>query len=143
VPEAYLSAAASLAQRSDHPVSQAIARAAAEQSVALWDVENFEALPGRGVRGNIGGHDYQLGNQRLLEERGFSTPALDATLDRLERQGKTVVVLSDESQVLALFAVADTVRASSQAAIDELHALGVKTLMLTGDNPHTAQAIAS
>ena len=143
VPEAYRSAAASLAQRSDHPVSQAIARAAAEQSVALWDVENFEALAGRGVRGNIGGHGYQLGNQRLLEERGFSTPALDATLDRLERQGKTVVVLSDESQVLALFAVADTVRASSQAAIDELHALGVKTLMLTGDNPHTAQAIAS
>nr|WP_312243828.1 heavy metal translocating P-type ATPase [Stutzerimonas nitrititolerans] len=136
------SAAASLAHRSDHPVSQAIAQAAAEQSVALYEVENFEALPGRGVRGSIDGRRYQLGNQRLLAELGFGSPALEGTLDQLERQGKTAVILSDEHRVLALFGVADTLRESSKTAIDELHALGVKTLMLTGDNPHTAQAIA-
>nr|WP_313322827.1 heavy metal translocating P-type ATPase [Stutzerimonas nitrititolerans] len=136
------SAAASLAHRSDHPVSQAIARTAAEQSVALYEVENFEALPGRGVRGSIDGRRYQLGNQRLLAELGFGSPALEGTLDQLERQGKTAVILSDEHRVLALFGVADTLRESSKTAIDELHALGVKTLMLTGDNPHTAQAIA-
>ena len=136
------SAAASLAHRSDHPVSQAIARTAAEQSVALYEVENFEALPGRGVRGNIDGRRYQLGNQRLLAELGFGSPALEGALDQLERQGKTAVILSDEHRVLALFGVADTLRETSKTAIDELHALGVKTLMLTGDNPHTAQAIA-
>lgn len=136
------SAAASLAHRSDHPVSQAIARTAAEQSVALYEVENFEALPGRGVRGSIDGRRYQLGNQRLLAELGFGSPALEGTLDQLERQGKTAVILSYEHRVLALFGVADTLRETSKTAIDELHALGVKTLMLTGDNPHTAQAIA-
>nr|WP_313106253.1 heavy metal translocating P-type ATPase [Stutzerimonas nitrititolerans] len=136
------SAAASLAHRSDHPVSQAIARTAAEQSVALYEVENFEALPGRGVRGSIDGRRYQLGNQRLLAELGFGSPALEGTLDQLERQGKTAAILSDEHRVLALFGVADTLRETSKTAIDELHALGVKTLMLTGDNPHTAQAIA-
>nr|WP_244963874.1 heavy metal translocating P-type ATPase [Stutzerimonas nitrititolerans] len=136
------SAAASLAHRSDHPVSQAIARTAAEQSIALYEVENFEALPGRGVRGSIDGRRYQLGNQRLLAELGFGSPALEGTLDQLERQGKTAVILSDEHRVLALFGVADTLRETSKTAIDELHALGVKTLMLTGDNPHTAQAIA-
>jgi len=136
------SAAASLAHRSDHPVSQAIARTAAEQSVALYEVENFEALPGRGVRGSIDGRRYQLGNQRLLAELGFGSPALEGTLDQLERQGKTAVILSDEHRVLALFGVADTLRETSKTAIDELHALGVKTLMLTGDNPHTAQVIA-
>nr|WP_312956947.1 heavy metal translocating P-type ATPase [Stutzerimonas nitrititolerans] len=140
--EASRSAAASLAHRSDHPVSQAIARTAAEQSVALYEVENFEALPGRGVRGSIDGRRYQLGNQRLLAELGFGSPALEGALDQLERQGKTAVILSDEHRVLALFGVADTLRETSKTAIDELHALGVKTLMLTGDNPHTAQAIA-
>nr|WP_312911899.1 heavy metal translocating P-type ATPase [Stutzerimonas nitrititolerans] len=140
--EASRSAAASLAHRSDHPVSQAIARTAAEQSVALYEVENFEALPGRGVRGSIDGRRYQLGNQRLLAELGFGSPALEGTLDQLERQGKTAVILSDKHRVLALFGVADTLRETSKTAIDELHALGVKTLMLTGDNPHTAQAIA-
>src|SRR5690606_8288423 len=83
-----------------------------------------------------------LGNHHLLEDLGLCSSSLEVTLGQLERQGKTVVVLSDETQALALFAVADTVKDSSQAAIGELHALGLKTLMLTGDNMHTAQAIA-
>ncbi len=70
------------------------------------------------------------------------TPDLETRLDALERQGKTVVMLVDERQVLALFAVADTVKDSSRGAITELHRLGVRTMMLTGDNPHTAEAIA-
>jgi len=139
----YRSAAASLAHRSDHPVSQAIAIQAAEQSMPLLDVADFEALLGRGVRGTIEGHRYHLGNHRLLEELGFCSPTIETALDHLERQGKTVVILSDETQALALFAVADTVKDTSQAAIGELHELGVKTLMLTGDNPHTAEAIAA
>ncbi len=135
--------AASLAGRSDHPVSQAVAQAADRDGVGREAVEAFEALPGRGVRGVIGGKAYSLGNHRLAHELGLCSSALEARLDGLERQGKTVVVLVDDRQVLALFAVADTVKESSRAAIAELHQLGVRTVMLTGDNTHTAEAIAS
>ncbi|WP_095092588.1 heavy metal translocating P-type ATPase [Pseudomonas sp. Irchel 3A5] len=134
--------AASLARRSDHPVSQAIAKAA-EQDVNAHEVSAFEALAGRGVRGEINGELYHLGNHRLVEELGLCSPQLEAQLDALEQQGKSVVLLLDKSGPLALFAVADTVKESSREAIQQLHELGVKTLMLTGDNPHTAKAIAA
>jgi len=106
-------------------------------------VQGFEALAGRGVRGAIAGQGYQLGNHRLLEELGLCTAEIENRLDELERQGKTVIVLSDEARALALFAVADTLKDSSREAIASLHAMGVKTVMLTGDNQHTAQAIAT
>ncbi|MFN3580413.1 MAG: heavy metal translocating P-type ATPase [Pseudomonas sp.] len=141
--EDYQAIAASLARRSDHPVSQSIAIHAAEQARGMLEVEDFAALAGRGVRGTIEGRPYQLGNHRLVEELGLCSAAVEAKLDQLERQGKTVVILTNATQALALFAVADTVKPSSQAAIAELHLLGVKTLMLTGDNAHTAQAIAA
>ena len=135
--------AASLAGRSDHPVSLAVANAAVDKQMALRTVDNFAALTGRGVRGEIDGQVYHLGNHRLVEELGLCSPALEEKLFALEQQGKTVVLLLDNSGPLALFAVADTVKESSREAIQQLHALGVKTLMLTGDNPHTAQAIAA
>ncbi|WDY58285.1 heavy metal translocating P-type ATPase [Pseudomonas sp. PSKL.D1] len=135
--------AASLASRSDHPVSGAIAQFAKAQSLGVYDVTEFAALAGRGVRGVIEGETYHLGNHRLVEELGLCSPLLEAQLDALERQGKSVVLLLDRSGPLALFAVADTVKDSSLQAIAELHELGIKTVMLTGDNPHTAQAIAA
>ncbi|UDU81094.1 heavy metal translocating P-type ATPase [Pseudomonas sp. HN2-3] len=135
--------AASLGERSDHPVSRAIAQFGKAQGLALSEVGDFAALAGRGVRGVIEGEVYHLGNHRLVEELGLCSPALEAQLDALERQGKTVVLLLDRSGPLALFAVADTVKQSSRQAIAELHELGIKTVMLTGDNPHTAEAIAA
>lgn len=135
--------AASLAARSDHPVSLAVARAAEADGIALFAVDGLAALPGRGVSGQIEGRTYHLGNHRLVEELGLCSAQLEARLDALEAQGKTVVALCGETAVLALFAVADTVRDSSREAILQLHELGVKTLMLSGDNPHTVQAIAS
>jgi len=135
--------AASLAGRSDHPVSLAIANAAVDKKLALHAVDNFQALAGRGVSGEINGDLYHLGNHRLVEELGLCSPALEEKLFALEKQGKTVVLLLDRSGPLALFAVADTVKDTSREAIAQLHELGVKTLMLTGDNPHTAQAIAA
>nr|NOY03516.1 heavy metal translocating P-type ATPase [Gammaproteobacteria bacterium] len=135
--------AASLGERSDHPVSRAIAQFGRQQGLALSEVDDFAALAGRGVRGTIDGQVYHLGNHRLVEELGLCSPELEARLDGLERQGKTVVLLLDPSGPLALFAVADTVKESSRQAIAELHELGIKTVMLTGDNPHTAQAIAA
>ncbi|MGE8160638.1 heavy metal translocating P-type ATPase [Paraburkholderia sp. NPDC080076] len=133
---------ASLAGRSDHPVSMALAAAAKADGLANVTVDAFEALTGRGVRGEIDGAPYWLGNHRLVEELGRCSASLEVRLDALESQGKTVVMLVDAERVLALFAVADTVKETSRAAIAELQRLGVSTAMLTGDNPHTAAAIA-
>ena len=135
--------AAALAGRSDHPVSLAIAKTAVDNQSTTLIVDNFEALGGRGVRGEINGQLYHLGNHRLVEDLGLCSPALEEKLFALEKQGKSVVLLLDSSGPLALYAVADTVKASSREAIEQLHDLGIKTLMLTGDNVHTAQAIAS
>ncbi|MFL1515770.1 heavy metal translocating P-type ATPase [Pseudomonas prosekii] len=135
--------AAALAGRSDHPVSLAIANAAVDKQFAPRVVDNFEALAGRGVRGEIDGQVYHLGNHRLVEELNLCSPELEEKLFALEKQGKSVVLLLDKSGPLALFAVADTVKESSREAIQQLHDLGIKTLMLTGDNAHTAQAIAA
>ncbi|WP_348652499.1 heavy metal translocating P-type ATPase [Iodidimonas sp. MBR-14] len=135
--------AASLATRSDHPVSKAVALAADSDGVATREVFEFNALPGRGTSGRIGGSTYYLGNHRMVEELGKCSSDLEERLSALETEGKTVVMLVGDDGVQALFAVADTIRSSSRDAIADLHALGVKTLMLTGDNPHTAQAIAT
>lgn len=140
--------AASLAARSDHPVSKAVAAAAQADGIALLDATEFEAMAGRGTRGRIDGDDYCLGNHRLIHDMGACSPELEDRLEVLERQGKTVVLLArlgkDGAAVAqAMFAAADTVRDTSRQAIAELHALGVKTIMLSGDNPHTAQAIGA
>ncbi|TRX73275.1 heavy metal translocating P-type ATPase [Pseudomonas mangiferae] len=132
--------AASLARRSDHPVSRAVAKA---DDGEARPVEDFAALPGQGVRGRMEGKRYHLGNHRLVEALGFCSPRIEADLERLERQGRTVVVLCDEEAALALFAVADTLKESSRQAIVALHELGIETVMLTGDNAHTAAAIAA
>ncbi len=135
--------AASLAARSDHPVSQAVAQAAKAANIVLYNVGELTALPGRGVKGEINGRAYHLGNHRLVEELGLCSTELEARLDALEQQGKTVIVLLDADGPLALFAVADAVKETSREAVAQLHKLGVKTLMLTGDNPHTAAAIGA
>ena len=137
------SLAASLASRSDHPVSMALSKAAQQDGIALRLVDGFEALPGRGTKGLIDGMQYHLGNHRLIHEQGRCSNELEARMSALEEQGKTVILLADEQGVLGLFAVADTVKESSRQAIAELHALGIKTVMLTGDNAHTARAIAA
>ncbi len=136
------SLAASLAARSDHPVSSALTEAAQRDGIELRNVENFEALPGRGCQGMTDGKVYHLGNHRLIHEQGRCSDDLEARISILEEQGKTVIVLTDEQSVHGVFAVADTVKESSQQAIVELHVLGIKTIMLTGDNVHTARAIA-
>lgn len=137
-----LSLAASLGQRSDHPVSRAITSAAQADEVPLREVSGFEVLAGMGVRGKIDGLLCHLGNRRLLDELGENSGELNQRIDALEAQGKSVVVLLAGSRVQGLFAVADTIRESSRQALAELHGLGIRTLMLSGDNPHVARIIA-
>lgn len=134
-----LSIATSLAGRSDHPVSKAIAAGLEAQALTVGD---FGAELGRGVHGLVDGREYVLGNHRWIHERGQCSAELEALMQAQEAQGRTLSVLADGDGALAFFAVADTTRETSRQAIAELHALGVRSLMLTGDNPSTAQAIA-
>jgi Cd2+/Zn2+-exporting ATPase len=137
--------AASLASRSDHPVSGAVA--AHWQGLGhagnLFEVSAFEALTGRGVQGSIDGRQFYLGNHRLVHEMDICSPALEARLSALESEGKTTVVLCSATEPLLILAVADTVRGIAAEAVARLHAVGVEAVMLTGDNAHTAQAIAA
>jgi Cd2+/Zn2+-exporting ATPase len=138
--DAVFAVAASIASRSDHPVSKAIAEGLKLEALEVGD---FTALPGRGVQATHEGRAYVLGNHRLIEERELCTPALEAELKRHEEAGRTVTLLASGREVLALFAVADTIKPSSQAAMAELRALGVTPVMLTGDNAATARAIGA
>jgi Zn2+/Cd2+-exporting ATPase len=130
--------AAALAAHSDHPVSRAIAAGLTPNSV---EARNFSALSGRGIEADIGGQRYVLGNHRLIEERGQCSAEIEAVLHRHEEAGRTVSLLATASGVLALFAVADTIKPSSAAAIGALLAMGITPVMLTGDNQATAEAI--
>jgi Cd2+/Zn2+-exporting ATPase len=135
-----LRVARSLASRSDHPVSKAVASGLQEQAV---DVQEFGAELGKGVHGLVDGKAYILGNHRWVHERGLCSPELERLMQEHEAQGRTLSVLANEREALALFAVADTTKESSKQAVAALKALGVRSVMLTGDNPATAQAIAN
>lgn len=132
--------AASLDAPSEHPVASAIVAAyESERS----PVQGFESITGRGVKGIIGGQLYFLGNHRLAHEENYCRPEVETVLERLEAEGKTVVILGNQDRALGVIAVADTIRETSIQAIEDLHKLGVRTLMLTGDNVRTATAIAA
>ena len=140
LPEAeVLRIAKSLASRSDHPVSKAVSNGLDGEELA---VEDFGADMGRGVHGTIHGRQYILGNHRWVHERGLCSPELEARLEEHEAQGRTLSLLADDERVLGLFAVADTVKETSKQAVANLKALGIRSIMLTGDNPSTAKAIA-
>jgi Cd2+/Zn2+-exporting ATPase len=128
-----------LASHSDHPVSKAIAAGLRPNSV---EARNFTALTGRGVQAEVDGVTYVLGNHRLIEERRQCSPALEAQLKRHEEAGRTVTLLATPERVIALFAVADTIKPSSREAVASLRALGITPVMLTGDNQATASAVA-
>ncbi|MGJ7495929.1 heavy metal translocating P-type ATPase [Variovorax sp. RT4R15] len=130
--------AKSLAARSDHPVSKSIAEGI---EGTVLEVDRFKALVGRGVEGVVDGKAMVLGNHRLIGERNQTDPELEAELAAHEAQGRTVTLLADDTGVLALFAVADTIKPGSVAAVAQLRQMGVTPVMLTGDNMATAQAV--
>ena len=133
--------AASLAARSDHPVSRAIAQGLHDAGTLA--VDDFGAAAGRGTNGRIHDQALVLGNHRWIEERQQCSPALEARMQAHEALGRSVSLLADDHGVLALFAVADAIKPGTPAAVAQLRALGVQPIMLTGDNPATAQAIAA
>lgn len=135
---------ASLDSHSEHPVAHALVEYWRQElpESNLLEVEKFEAIPGRGVIGVIKKEVYYVGNHQLAEVNQVCNMEIERVLNRLETEGKTTVILSNSTTALAIFAVADTLRATSQLAIQALHNRGIKTCMLTGDNQITAAAIA-
>lgn len=132
--------AAALEQGSSHPLARAILDKA--ESVALPDVSQFRTLRGLGVSGEAEGRALLLGNQALLHENGVDTSALESELNAQASQGATPVLLAVDGKAAALFAVRDPLRPDSVEALQRLHRAGYRLVMLTGDNPATANAIA-
>ncbi|HSC76149.1 MAG TPA: heavy metal translocating P-type ATPase [Pseudomonadales bacterium] len=132
--------AKSLASRSDHPVSKAIAAGLPPQTV---EVNNFQAMSGRGVQGVINGQEYILANHRWIEERSQCSSELEAQLKTHEEAGRTVTLLANTTRVLAVCAVADTIKPSSVQAVAALKSMNIAVVMLTGDNIATAHTVAA
>ena len=135
------SLALSIEQRSEHPLAQAVAAWAEAAGAQVQPVEAFEQVAGGGVRANVGGACALAGNARLMQQAGVDISALESRAQELADQGKTPLYFACSGKVCGLVAVADTVKPSSAAAIEELRAMGLRTVMLTGDNERTAQAI--
>ncbi|HSW35246.1 MAG TPA: heavy metal translocating P-type ATPase [Candidatus Limnocylindrales bacterium] len=127
---------------SEHPLGQALVKAAAAQGLALLKVEDFMAIPGKGIRTRIDGQQHLLGNRKLMAEHGIDTSNAEDTLSSLENDGKTAMLVSVNGKLAGIIAVADTVKADSAQAIAALNNIGLATVMLTGDNERTARFIA-
>ena len=132
--------AAALEQGSSHPLARAIIEKAADSQLPV--VNNFRTLRGLGVSGEAEGHTLLLGNQALLNEQKIATAAVENEIAAQASQGTTPVLLAIDGQVAALFAIRDPLRSDSVAALARLHRQGYRLVMLTGDNPTTANAIA-
>lgn len=134
---------ASLEALSEHPLAEAICAYAKEENIPFEKVEKFSAIPGHGVQGNIGGITYYFGNRKLMDRLSLNREKVERKMSRLEEQGKTVMLLATSDAIIGAIAVADTVKETSRAAIEELQKMGIEVYMITGDNKRTANAIAS
>jgi P-type Cu+ transporter len=138
-----LAAAASLEKGSEHPLAEAIIQGAQDRKINTAKVSNFEAITGKGVRGNFGGIAVALGNQAMMIELGIDTAVIDAQCNTLQRDGKTVMFVAMGNRLAGILAVADPIKETTVEAIQALHGLGIKVIMATGDNERTALAVAA
>jgi len=140
--EEVLRLAASAEHNSEHPLGQAVVKAALEKKLELSPPSNFNAIPGHGVEALVEGKKLLLGNLRLMKERGLSLNEMEEEASKLFEAGKTVMFLGLDSQVVGIIAVADTLKPNTREALEILRKMGIETVMLTGDNRRTAEAIA-
>lgn len=132
--------------KSEHHLAEALLRKAASESIEIDSIlaEDFSSITGKGIKTKLDGKAYVVGNHQLVEEMGLCSPAIEKVLNRLESQGKTVVILADTTQVLGAIAIADSVRDESRSVVSSLHRLGVRHVaLLTGDNYGTASTVAA
>ncbi len=137
-----LAAVAALENHSEHPIAQAIVTAAREKGLTLPQAEQFESLTGLGVAARIGEQQWHVGADRLMTQLGADLSAFTQQAEALAQEGKTPMYAERDGRVLALLAVADPIKETTPQAIEALHARGIKVVMITGDNRHTAHAIA-
>ena len=134
--------AASAEKGSEHPLGEAIVRAAIDRGYQLCELESFNAIPGHGIEVSIQGKQMLLGNKKLMIEKTIDVSSLSETSDQLAYDGKTPMYMAIDGQLAGIIAVADTVKESSKKAMETLHQMGIKVAMITGDNQKTADAIA-
>ncbi len=135
--------AASIERASEHPLAEAIVRAAATQTLELQRVENFSAVVGKGVRATVAGRSILLGNAKLMQDNGIDTDASQAEVEEHQRGGETVMYVVADGRLAGLLGVSDPIKASTPDAIKALHGEGIEVMMLTGDNHNTAAAVAA
>lgn len=131
-----------LERGSEHPLAAAIVAGAAERGIELGDSSSFESLTGKGVKGEVDGHEVLLGNARLLEEAGVDAPELRSKAEVLRSDGQTVMFVAIDGQPAGLLGVADPIKQTTPEAVRQLHDEGMKIVMVTGDNSTTANAVA-
>ena len=137
-----LSLAAALERGSEHPLAEAIVEGADAQGAARRDATDFEAITGKGVRGNVGGRAVALGNTAMMQDMGLNAAKAEEKADTLRAEGKTAMFIAVDGALAGIVAVADPIKATTAQAIRELHAQGLRVIMATGDNERTAQAVA-
>lgn len=138
-----LAIAGSLEKQSEHPLAEAIYKAAEAKQLKLAEVSKFAAIPGHGVQGTINKTTYFLGNRKLITNQlGLPIDTINLPMSRLEEQGKTAMILASKKEIIGIVAVADTVKETSQQAVEKLRKKGIEVYMITGDNQRTAEAIA-
>lgn len=133
---------ASLEASSEHPLGQAVVNMAKEQKLALSQVDGFENVAGKGIQGNIDGTSILVGSARMMREKGIALEKLEQKISELEGQAKTVILVVSGKEAIGMLAIADTLKGDAREAIMELKSRGIRTVMLTGDNKKTAEAIA-
>jgi len=134
--------AASAEHGSEHPLGEAIVKAALEKNLEISLASDFNAIPGHGVEASVEGKKLLLGNLRLMSEKSLSLNGLGEEAEQLRAKGKTVMFLGIDNHIAGIIALADTLKLDAKAAVADLHNLGIEVMMLTGDNRRTAEAIA-
>ena len=137
-----LQLAASAENNSEHPLAEAIVNGAKEKNVEFKQYDKFRAMPGYGIRAVINEKEIQIGNRKLMASRKISTEAAEKDYEILSNEGKTPMFISVNNELAGLIAVADVVKETSKEAVEKMHKLGLKVIMLTGDNEKTAKYIA-
>lgn len=140
--EKILQIAASIEKHSEHPLAEAIVKKAEKEKIELLPMENFLAVPGKGVQATLSGEKILFGTRILMAENQIDAIPLEARLKELEHQGKTAMILALGKTIIGAVAVADTIKDTSREAVAKLKNMGVAVWMITGDNERTAQAIA-
>ncbi|MDM5224596.1 heavy metal translocating P-type ATPase [Cytobacillus sp. NJ13] len=138
----FLQLVGSAEKQSEHPLAEAIVKGIKDKGITLSNPEEFEAIPGYGIKAKVEGKDLLIGTRRLMDKYGVKVQSAKLEMETLEENGKTAMLVAADGKYAGIVAVADTIKETSRDAINRLRKLGIEVIMITGDNKRTAQAIA-